>query len=85
MKIPCYLEFDERTSTVTIVHAKTGCTQMKIKLESSASGTMSRVSPNEDCDNFWIAVKPADSVVFQDVLFDKKALVVESINFKLTK
>ena len=83
MRIPCYLEFDERTSTVVIRHSKTHCVQMVIKLESSSNATMSRVTSNCDCDNFWIGVKPADSVVFEENLFGKKALVVKSCDFEL--
>lgn len=85
MRIPCYLDFDEHSSTVTIVHAKTGCTQLKIKLEKSSSGTMKRVVPDEDCDNYWIAVKPADSVVFEDRLFGDKSVIVDRFDFRLEK
>lgn len=83
MRIPCYLEYDKSTSTVTLRHAKTQTIQMMIKLENSGVGTMERVTPDQDCDNFWIAIKPADSVVFQDVLFDKKKLNIKSIDFEL--
>jgi hypothetical protein len=44
---------------------------------------MSRVTADCDCDNFWIGVKPADSVVFEENLFGKKALVVKSCDFEL--
>ena len=83
MKIPCWLEFDERTSTVTLRHAKTQTIQMKIKLEACATGTMSRVVPEEDCDNWWIAFKPADSVVTTDMLFSKKMLIATQLSFDL--
>lgn len=84
-KIPCYLEFDERTSTVTLRHAKTGCIQMTIKLESCSVSTMTRVDAQQDCDNHWIGVKPADSTVINDVLFGNKKLLVNSIDFSLVK
>lgn len=85
IKIPCFLEFDERTSVVTLRHAKTGTIQMVIKLESGSEGTMTRIVPEADCDNFWMAVKPTDSVVFDDVLFGKKKLVIDSLKFHLEK
>lgn len=83
MRIPSYLEYDEATQTVTICHRRTYATLMKIKLEASASGTMTRVNPDgtEDCDNYWIGVKPADSVVFEDGLFGRKVLSVKAIHF----
>jgi hypothetical protein len=85
MRIPCYLEFDERTATVTLRHARTQRVQMKIKLEAAAVNTMSRVNPDEDCDNYWAAFKPADHVVFNDRIFDRQQLIVTSVNFHLAK
>lgn len=79
------MEVDERTGTVTMRHAKTQTVQMMIKLEASSIATMLRIESDVDCDNFWIGVKPADSVVFNDVLFDNKQLVVKSIDFELRK
>ena len=83
MRIPCYLEFDERTSVVTMRHAKTNTIQMTVKLEAGATGTMGRLSPDVDCDNWWIAFKPADSVVVDDRLFGEKKLVATQLSFDL--
>lgn len=86
MQIPCVLDFDEKSDTVTILHGKTGCIQMIIRLEAAGVGTMTRITPDTDCDNYWIGVKPADSVVFNDKLFDRKnTLVIRSIDFALEK
>jgi hypothetical protein len=85
IRIPCYLEFDERTNTVTMRHAKTNTIQMMIKLEAGMEGTMTRIDADCDCDNFWIATKPSDSAVFQDRLFDGKKLRINSIDYSLIK
>lgn len=86
MKIDCVLEFDERTSTVTLRHAKTQATVMMIKLEAGMSGTMKRVPTDGsvDCDNFWIGLKPSDSMVFDDLLYGDSVLSVENVKFNLS-
>lgn len=86
MKIPCFLEFDQRTSTVTMTHGKTGTRLMQIKLEAGAVGTMSRVPTDgsEDADNFWLGVKPDDATVFEEILFGDCKLAVNSIDYKLS-
>lgn len=83
-RIPCYMDFDKRTHTVTLRHAKTNTIQMILKLEAGMSGTMERLTPMEDCDNFWIALKPADSTVFEDKLFGPKQIIVEKFKFFLS-
>lgn len=82
-KIPCWLEFDETCNVVSLRHAKTGTIQMLIKLEAGAEGTHTRIKPHEDCDNFWIAVKPADSTVFEGKLFGRSKLAVTEFKFDL--
>lgn len=82
-RIPCYLEFDDRTNTVTLRHAQTNCIQMQIKLEAGCESTLTRVIPQEDCDNWWIGIKPADHVVTESGLFSKKKLRVRTIDFTL--
>ena len=82
-KIPCYMEFDAATNVVTMRHAKTGCIQMTIKLESGAEGTHTRIAPDVDCDNFWIAVKPADALVFGRKLFGRSKVSVQKFDFKV--
>jgi len=79
MRIPCYLNYDADTGVVELTAAKTGCSLMKLKLEDSAKGTMDRIHPSFDCDNFWIGVKPADADVAK--LFGRKKLRVEKIIF----
>lgn len=71
-RIPCYLEFDESTNVVTIRHATHKTIQMMIKLEAGSEGTMKRVVPMEDCDNFWLGVKPSDDEVFNNLLMGRK-------------
>lgn len=87
--IPSYLKYDPNTSTVKIIHAKTGVHLLTLKLEANSTSTMERVWDEKpgtvDCDNFWMGVKPADSVVFEDMLFDRNDLVVQSINFTINK
>lgn len=83
MKIPCYLEVDEASSTVTMRHAKTRCIVMMIKLEAGAIGTMLRVDSQQDCDNYWLGLKPADGVVFMDGLFSEKQLHIKQLDFEL--
>lgn len=73
----CTLRFDLATNTVTICHRKNGTNLMQIKLESGSEGTMARITPEQDCDNFWIGLKPADNFVFQTGLFSRKRLVVQ--------
>lgn len=82
-RVPCYLEFDAATNVVTARHAKTGCIQMTIKLESGMESTHSRIEPNVDCDNFWIAVKPADSTVLDGKLFSRAKLTVQEFKFEI--
>lgn len=79
----CVLTYDARTETVTIRHSRYNTILMKIKLESAATGTMERITPEQDCDNFWIGIKPADSVIFGDVLFDRKKLSIQQLDFCL--
>jgi hypothetical protein len=56
---------------------------MVIKLEANSTWTMTRISADVDCDNWWIAFKPADSVVTEDLLFGKKKLISSNLNFDL--
>lgn len=79
----CSMEYDTKTNVVTLRNVKTKTVQMMIKLEACAAGTMDRLDPSEDADNYWIGVKPADSAVFNDVLMGKKQLIVKSIDFNL--
>lgn len=83
MKLPTTMEFDERTSTVTIRHMQTRVILFMVKLEAGYAATMSRIDPTVDCDNFWMGVKPADSLVFSGELFGRELLVVDSIAFRL--
>lgn len=85
MEIPCLMCFDEHTSTITLRHRKTQVILMTIKLEFSGIGTMARVSSSGlyDCDNFWIAIKPSDHMVFDEVLFDTKKLIIKNIEMTL--
>jgi len=84
LEVKCIMEFNEKTSTVTIRHAKTRTIQMVIKLEDSCGiNTMTRISPEVDCDNFWIGIKPYDSTVFNDNLFGKTKLVVKTFEFDI--
>jgi len=82
-RIPCYMEYDEVTTTVTMRHAKTNTIQLMLKLDCSGLGTMTRIVPDEDCDNFWLGVKPTDRLVFVDELYGRSKLVVKSIHFDL--
>lgn len=83
--IPCLMCFDERTSTVTLRHRKTQVVLMTIKVEFGGIGTMTRICANGtcDCDNFWIAIKPDDHMVFNGILFDKKKLIIKNIEMTL--
>lgn len=79
----CRMEYDTVTDVVTLRNVKNNTIQMMIKLEECAAGTMKRLNPFEDADNYWLGVKPADSVVFDDALMGKKHLIVKSIDFDL--
>jgi hypothetical protein len=87
-RIPCYLSVDESNDTVTLRHAKTNCLVAMFKLEAGTIGTMSRLSTTgeEDADNYWIALKHADNVVFNDGLFKRNTQVrVTAFNFTMER
>jgi hypothetical protein len=83
----CHVSYDPKTQVLDIRSAKFGARIAQIKVEAGAAGTMQRVPWNsqgvEDCDNFWIALKPADSVVFEDGLLGNKKVVVKEFTFDL--
>jgi len=84
----CDVTYDAKAQVLDIRSAAFGARIAQIKVEAAAAGTMQRVPWNsdgvEDCDNFWIAVKPADSVVFEDgLLGKKKKVVVKEFKFNL--
>ena len=84
MKLKCYFEYDEANETVTITSAKHGNTIMKLKIESSATGTIERIDAECENDNFWLAIKPADSVVFDEMLFARSSkLKINELKFEL--
>ena len=83
MEIKCLLDFDERTHTVTLRHYKTKVELLKIKLESCAINTMTRIDSNGmyDCSNYWIGIKPNDNTVFDKNLFGNTRLVIKDIDY----
>ena len=84
MEIPgCTLYYNEKTETVEIRHTKNNTVILTIKLESNSTGTMNRIDVNSDSDNFWLAIKPADDLVFNGRLFGTPKLIVNSIDFEL--
>jgi len=79
---------DEVTDTVTIYNAKRSTRLMVIKLESAHATTMTKAikaGSDYDVDNYWMAIKPADNVVFDMALYGRKRLVVNEILFTLEK
>lgn len=77
----CY--YDQRTQTLTI-RSTSGGIQFMIKF-AEAAGTIQHIRPDEDCDNYWVAFKPADSAVFFDepCLFSKARVVIEELSWRL--
>jgi hypothetical protein len=55
---------------------------MKVKITGN-EGTITRLIEEEDCDNYWIAVKPADSVVFDEVLMGDCKVDINKFEFSL--
>lgn len=77
-----WLEIDEHTQTITLRNCKHGTIQATIKVDASCFATWTRLEEDCDCDNFWIAVKPADSEVFENGLFDKRPLFAEEFTYR---
>ncbi len=78
--------YNTLTQVLTLRDKKYKTIQFMLKLEGNGS-TMSRFmrEPSEDVDNYWIGVKPADGVVFENNLFGRHQLVVTKFDFLLTK
>lgn len=81
------LEWDSSNNSVTI-RGKSGNIILTLKLTDPGIGTMERIfdeeSKNQDCDNYWIGVKPSDDVVFEQILFDRGCEVkVNKFEFSL--
>lgn len=84
--VKCVLFFDERTGTVTVETRKgervlmlkvpAGDTTMKRALKAVNEGN------GEDCDNFWMLVKPSDETVMAG-LFSKKEVKVLKFEFEM--
>ena len=91
--VPTIMEFDVSNNSVTLRHAKTRVILMMIRLDDIGLGTMTRIFSDdetgykvgdEDCDNYWIGIKPSDHAVFTERLFDRRRkLVVRSIDYSI--
>ena len=83
MRLNATVDWDESTSTLTI--SRNGANFAKIKFAVEGIGTMCRAAKafprGEDCDNFWLAIKPADDMVFSGQLFSRKTVVVTRLDF----
>ena len=83
--IKCIMSFDESTNTLTL-QSKSGCILMMLKVPEGCNGTFTRIDENHDCDNYWIGVKPSDSTVFEDKLFDRKSsLVINNCDYSIVR
>lgn len=81
--IKCVLEVDERSGIVTL-RSRYGAILAKIRCDMNGFGTFTRIEETEDCDNYWIAVKPGDSAVFEEGLFDsRKKMSVKQFEFDM--
>lgn len=58
----CTLVYDDRTGNLT-VYDRHGAQLLQLKLPHGGDGTMRRVRPGYDSDNYWLGVKPADCCV----------------------
>ena len=77
MRIPnCVFTYDNATHVVEVTYR--GARVIQIKLEGSATGTMTRVVPGEDADNYWIGIKPSDAAVFDNQLLGRKSLRINN-------
>ena len=77
----CTVIVDDSDKVLTVI-SKYGATVCKIKFEDSGWGTMERVEEKYDTDNWWVAFKPSDSVIFENNLFSrKKKVVIHHINY----
>ena len=67
---------------VTLIH-KSGAVLAAIRFEYVNFGTFTRVNPNEDNDNYWVAIKPSDSMVFDHGLFDPSKIMCGFPDYQL--
>ena len=83
-RVKCVLLYDERTGTLSLETRK-GQRVLMLKVPAGDT-TMKRafiaLKEGEDCDNFWIIVKPSDETVMAG-LFSKKELRVLKFEFEL--
>ena len=88
-EIKCTLEIED--DGIVTLRDRRGCMMAKIRCDMNGFGTFTRIQEGEDCDNYWIAVKPSDGVVFGDreagvpPLFSRAKMVVEEFKFRLEK
>ena len=78
--INCVMEIDDATETVTIRSKKHQTILASFKI-AECFGTFARIEEDCDCDNYWIAIKPADSEVFENRLFGRTRIQVTSFSF----
>ena len=83
-RFQCYMEIEDN-GIVTIRGRHNNILAM-FRHEMASFSTMTRVDKDEDCDNYWIAIKPGDNEVFYGKLFDRRSrLEITNIEYKITR
>ena len=88
-QIKCIMEIED--DGIVTLRGRRGEMLAKIRCDMDGFGTFTRIQEGEDCDNYWIAVKPSDHAVFGDweagvpPLFSRAKMVVEEFKFRLEK
>lgn len=88
LRIPVHLHVERSTGIVRLTHGKTDVELMKMRCDLSAFGTFTRLDPsgNYEADNYWIGIKPDDSTVFHEGLFDpKRHLVIDHAYYRVVE
>lgn len=80
--INCRMDIDEETRTVAI-YGEFNNILMKMKVEEGMFGSFLRLNNKDDNDNYWVAIKPSDYLVFDNRMFTRKKLIVRNVRFEL--